>query len=144
MSPDGFASFASFARELASRARNETLTGFGQRHAAENKSGSGAFDPVTEADRAAERVMRSLIAERFPDHGISGEEFPGKAGAGRFEWSLDPIDGTRSFICGLPSWTTLIALLENGEAVLGLIDAPILDQSSKAVAKPDDLHAVVA
>ena len=73
--------------------------------------------------------MRSRIAERFPDHGINGEEFPAKPGAGRYCWSLDPVDGTRSFICGLPTWTTLIALLDDGEPVLGLIDAPMLDDT---------------
>jgi len=126
MSPDGF---ASFARELASVARSETLTGFGQSYEAENKCRSGGFDPVTEVDRAAEQAMRSLIAERFPDHGISGEEFPDTPGTGRHQWSLDPIDGTRSFICGLPTWTTLITLLEDGRPILGLVDAPVLDET---------------
>jgi myo-inositol-1(or 4)-monophosphatase len=95
----------------------------------ENKSDQALFDPVTEADRAAEQAMRSLIAERFPDHTIRGEEFPDKLGTDRLEWSLDPIDGTRSFICGLPTWTTLIALLEDGEPVLGLVDAPAVDET---------------
>jgi len=120
------AEFVAFARELASRARHETVARFNQGVDVENKAGEASFDPVTEGDRAAEQVMRSRIAERFPDHGINGEEFPAKPGAGRYSWSLDPIDGTRSFICGLPTWTTLIALLEDGEPVLGLIDAPIL------------------
>jgi myo-inositol-1(or 4)-monophosphatase len=117
--------FAVFACELASHARRETLARFDQGDEAENKGGSLAFDPVTEADRAAELAMRSLISERFPEHGISGEEFPGKPPSG----SLDPIDGTRSFICGLPSWTTLIALLEDGQPVLGLVDAPVLGET---------------
>lgn len=120
--------FASFARALASAARHETVGRFNQGVDVDNKGGDALFDPVTEADRAAERAMRSLIAERFPDHGISGEEFSDKAGTGPYTWSLDPVDGTRSFICGLPTWTTLIALLEDGAPVLGLIDAPILDE----------------
>jgi histidinol phosphatase-like enzyme (inositol monophosphatase family) len=118
-----------FARELASAARNETVWRFNQGVNIENKGGEASFDPVTEADRAAEQVMRSLVAERFPDHGISGEEFSDKLGEGPYEWSLDPVDGTRSFICGLPTWTTLIALLEDGAPVLGLIDAPMLDET---------------
>lgn len=122
------AGFASLARDLALAARRETLPRFAQGCAVDNKAGDGAFDPVTEADRSAERAMRALIAERFPNHGISGEEFGDVPGDGRHCWSLDPIDGTRSFICGLPTWVTLAALLEDGEPVLGLIDAPCLDE----------------
>lgn len=122
------AEFGAFARELASSARHETLARFNRGVDVDNKAGEASFDPVTEGDRAAEQAMRALIAERFPDHGISGEEYSDKPAAGRYVWSLDPIDGTRSFICGLPTWTTLIALLEEGEPVLGLIDAPVLDQ----------------
>lgn len=125
MSP---ARFTAFARALASAARRETLPRFDTPLDVDDKSGGASFDPVTEADRAAEEAMRSLVAERFPDHGLSGEELPDKPGSGRYAWSLDPIDGTRSFICGLPNWTTLIALLEDAEPVLGLIDAPVLDE----------------
>jgi len=123
------AEFVSFAHELAFSARHESLPRFNQGVQVESKGGEAMFDPVTEADRAAEQVMRTLIAERFSEHGVSGEEFPAKPGAGRYSCSLDPIDGTRSFICGLPTWTTLIALLEDGEPVLGLIDAPVLDET---------------
>jgi myo-inositol-1(or 4)-monophosphatase len=84
---------------------------------------------LTEADREAERVMREMIEARFPEHGISGEEFPDKSTEGPFVWSLDPIDGTRSFICGMPSWVTLIALLEHGRPTLGLINAPRLGET---------------
>ena len=68
-----------------------------------NKAGLAAFDPVTAADRAAERAIRKAIAARYPDHGIVGEEFGTVAGAGRFRWVIDPIDGTRAFIIGLPA-----------------------------------------
>lgn len=121
--------FTAFACALAATARRETLPRFDQQLDVENKGGEAAFDPVTEADFAAERAMRSLVEEQFPEHGLSGEELPDKPAAGRHAWSLDPIDGTRSFICGLPNWTTLIALLEDGEPVLGLIDAPVLDET---------------
>jgi myo-inositol-1(or 4)-monophosphatase len=117
-----------FAERLADAARAETLPRFRTGCAAADKNEGGAWDPVTEADREAERAMRRLIETEFPDHGIQGEEFPDRPGQGRWSWSLDPIDGTRSFVCGLPSWTTLIALLEEGRPVLGIIDAPALDE----------------
>ncbi len=120
--------FAAFARSLAESARLETLPGCRSGPGrVENKLSEG-FDPVTEYDRNSEMAMRRLIEARFPDHGIAGEEFPDRAGAGRWSWSLDPIDGTRAYVCGLPSWTTLIALLDEGEPVLGLVDVPRLDE----------------
>jgi myo-inositol-1(or 4)-monophosphatase len=118
----------SFARELASAARDITLKNFARPGRVDNKSDDGRYDPVTEADQAAERAMRSIIGARFPDHGIHGEEFGQKVGAGPYAWSLDPIDGTRSYICGLPTWVTLIALLEDKRPVLGVIDAPRLGE----------------
>ena len=121
------ADFIDFALELARAARAETLPRWHGGCAVQDK-GDGIYDPVTEADRAAELAMRSLIRERFADHGVSGEEFADEPGAGHFTWSLDPIDGTRSFICGLPTWTTLIALLESSSPLIGLIDAPMLDE----------------
>ena len=81
--------------------------------------------PVTAADRTAEQVMRSLIEQRFPDHGILGEEFgPARADA-ELVWTLDPIDGTKSFISGVPLFGTLIALTRARRPILGIIDQPI-------------------
>lgn len=120
--------FAAFARSLAAAARRETLPRCRDRwDQAENKLAQG-YDPVTESDRNSERAMRALIEARFPEHGIAGEELPERPAAGRWSWSLDPIDGTRAYICGLPSWTTLIALLDQGEPVLGIVDVPRLDE----------------
>lgn len=119
---------AAFALEVAQCARAETLHRWTQGCAAENKADAG-FDPVTEADRSAEQAMRRLIADRFPDHGIRGEEWPERVGANNYAWSLDPVDGTRSFICGLPTWTTLIAILDKNVPTLGLIDAPAVDET---------------
>nr|WP_295373134.1 inositol monophosphatase family protein [uncultured Sphingosinicella sp.] len=116
-------SFTDFALALADAARGVTMSA-SVKLTAEDKNGGGAFDPVTESDRGAERAMRALIEYRHPNHGIRGEEYPERRARGRYVWSLDPIDGTRSFLCGLPSWTTLIALLDEGKPVLGLIDAP--------------------
>ena len=118
----------SFALTLADAARRETLRQAASTVRVENKGFGCAFDPVTEADRDAERAMRDLIVQTFPDHGVSGEELGHRAGTSAYQWSLDPIDGTRSYTTGLPTWTTLIALLDHGEPILGVIDAPRLDE----------------
>jgi histidinol phosphatase-like enzyme (inositol monophosphatase family) len=118
----------SFALLLASAARKETLRREAQVRV-DDKGEDGIFDPVTEADRAAESAMRALISRTYPEHGICGEEFADKTATSRFSWSLDPIDGTRSYMCSLPTWTTLIALLDEGRPVLGVIDAPRLDET---------------
>ena len=81
--------------------------------------------PVTAADRGAEQAMRAVLAERFPDHGIIGEEFAPDGERQRFCWVLDPIDGTRAFITGRPMFGCLIALLDGDTPVLGMIDQPI-------------------
>ena len=99
----------------------------------ENKASGGAFDPVTHLDRAAEQALRTAIKARFPEDGIEGEEFGLTRGSAARRWSLDPIDGTRALICGLPSWTTLVALLDGKEAVASMIDAPVLDELAIAV-----------
>ncbi|MCC5022708.1 MAG: histidinol-phosphatase [Candidatus Synoicihabitans palmerolidicus] len=82
--------------------------------------------PVTAADRGAEKVMRDLITARFPDQGIIGEEHGNIHADAEWVWVLDPIDGTKSFITGVPLWTTLIGLLYHGQPVLGAIHQPIL------------------
>ena len=81
--------------------------------------------PVTIADEAAEREIRRILKETCPGHGILGEEFGAEGAARDFVWVIDPIDGTRSFICGVPTFTTLIALLQDGEPILGVIDQPV-------------------
>ncbi len=84
--------------------------------------------PVTAADKGAEQLLRSLIAKKFPSHGVIGEEFGQDRPDAEFVWVLDPIDGTKSFITGVPLWGTLIALLHHGQPVLGAIHQPILQQ----------------
>ncbi len=84
--------------------------------------------PVTIADRGAEQLMRERIAKRFPTHGIVGEEFGSEREDAEFVWVLDPVDGTKAFITGVPLWGTLIALLHQGQPVLGCIHQPVLDQ----------------
>jgi histidinol phosphatase-like enzyme (inositol monophosphatase family) len=120
--------FAAFAEELADAARREALRWSDLDWRIEDKSAGGAFDPVTDADRAVERVVRQMIEHKWPDHGIAGEEYGAKQSSSRYEWSLDPIDGTRAFICGLPTWTVLIALLDERRPVVGVIDSPRLGE----------------
>lgn len=82
--------------------------------------------PVTEADRAAELSLREMITERFPADGILGEEFDNVNPEADRQWILDPIDGTRNYLRGVPVWATLIALIENGQPVVGVVSAPAL------------------
>jgi myo-inositol-1(or 4)-monophosphatase len=84
--------------------------------------------PVTRADRGAEELMRARIAREFPDHGIIGEEFGSDRPDAEYVWVLDPVDGTKAFITGVPLWGTLIALLHRGQPVLGCIHQPVLGQ----------------
>ena len=93
----------------------------------DNKLTTG-FDPVTEADKASERAMREIIERERPDDGIEGEEFGIKPSATGLVWYLDPIDGTRAFVAGLPSWCVLIGLAQEGKPILGIIDQPWLDE----------------
>lgn len=84
--------------------------------------------PVTQADRGAEELLRRLIQQRYPAHGIIGEEFGSENPGAEFVWVLDPVDGTKSFVTGVPLWGTLIALLHQGQPVLGCIHQPVLGQ----------------
>jgi histidinol phosphatase-like enzyme (inositol monophosphatase family) len=92
------------------------------------EDGGGGFDPVTEADKGAERAIRALIAERYPHHGVIGEEYGEDRPDAEWVWVLDPVDGTRAFIAGLPVWTTLIGLRHQDKPVLGSIGQSFLDE----------------
>jgi myo-inositol-1(or 4)-monophosphatase len=113
-----------FAHELADLSAAAILPHFRRAISVDNKARGSGFDPVTVADRNAERIMRKTIRSRFPDHGIAGEELADVAAQGRWRWLLDPIDGTRSFITGSPLWGTLIGLVEGSAPVLGLMNQP--------------------
>jgi histidinol phosphatase-like enzyme (inositol monophosphatase family) len=116
--------FAAFVEELATLA-GETILPFFRTHiGAEDKSRGGVFDPVTEADRAAEAAMRRRIGEAFPAHGVIGEEYGSDRPDADYVWVLDPIDGTKSFISGLPLWGTLIGLMHGGRPVYGMMAQP--------------------
>ena len=118
-----------FMDDLADASGQAILPFFRAQYALTDKAaGTAAFDPVTEADRAAELVLRNLIRGRFPAHGILGEEFGSERLDAECVWVLDPIDGTRAFITGIPTWGTLIGLTRNGSAVRGLMHQPYLGE----------------
>jgi histidinol phosphatase-like enzyme (inositol monophosphatase family) len=120
------------AHLLADAARPEALRHFRVGARAENKreglggQGGPAYDPVTEGDRAAERAMRAILARERPEDGILGEEFGARAGTSGLTWVLDPIDGTRGFLAGTPTWGVLVAVADAGGPRLGLIDQPFI------------------
>ena len=115
---------AAFVDELASVAGETILPFFRTALNVRDKGSPGSFDPVTAADHAAETAMRTLIRRSFPDHGVVGEELGNERPEAEYVWFLDPIDGTKSFISGMPVWGTLIALTRHGEPVFGMMDQP--------------------
>lgn len=119
--------FASFVDRLATVSGETILPFFRTALAVENK-GARAFDPVTAADRAAEEAMRALIRDTFPEHGILGEEQAPERIDAEYVWVLDPIDGTKSFIAGMPAWGTLIGLMRFGEPVFGMMHQPFIGE----------------
>ncbi len=108
---------------LCDAAQNETLPRFRVNTVVVNKLDQ-EFDPVTEGDRKAEEVIRSLINKNYPEHGIIGEEFGAENVEASHVWIIDPIDGTRAFITGIPVWGTLICLAVDGKAELGIMHQP--------------------
>lgn len=115
------------AEAMAEAARVAILPEFRQGLRGENKDAAG-FDPVTRADRAAEDAMRAVLAERRPEDGILGEERGRVTGTSGLTWVLDPIDGTRGFISGTPTWGVLVALCDETGPLLGLIDQPYIGE----------------
>lgn len=114
---------ADFMREIAAAAARETLPRFRKGTSVDNKLDAG-FDPVTEADREAEQAIKRVILNAYPDHGILGEEHGVENADADHVWVIDPIDGTRAFISGLPVWGTLVGLTQRGDAVAGLMSQP--------------------
>jgi len=129
--PIDFALIESVLREAATAAAGKTLPLFRTALNVDNKWSVG-FDPVTEADREAERAIREVIGKHFPDHAIVGEEW-GNTGQSRLSWTIDPVDGTRAFIFGVPSWGTLIGFSIDGQAVAGSMTQPFLGETFLAV-----------
>ncbi len=114
-----------FAIALAEASAREILPYFRRNTPVEVKDGP-VWDPVTEGDRAGERAIRAMIEEHYPDHGIHGEEYGIKEGRSGFTWILDPVDGTRAFVCGMPTWATLIGLSFEGQPAVGLMNQPLV------------------
>ena len=117
-----------FAVELAREAARVSLPYFRNPCEESDKGGVAGFDPVTQADREAEAAIRRLIEARYPAHGVVGEEYGEDRPDAEHVWVLDPIDGTRAFIAGLPLWTNLIALRAAGRPTVGVIGQPYLDE----------------
>ncbi|WP_424629285.1 histidinol-phosphatase [Bradyrhizobium sp. SYSU BS000235] len=120
--------FTAFIGRLATASGETILPFFRTSLGVENKNTGHDLDPVTEADRAAEAVMRRMIKENFPQHGIVGEEFGSERADAEYVWVLDPIDGTKSFIAGMPIWGTLIALMHHGTPVFGMMHQPYIGE----------------
>lgn len=116
-----------FLNHLCDLAKEETLPRFRTRNKITNKQDTG-FDPVTDADREAERVISAEIRKNWPEHGIVGEEHGTSNRHAEYQWIIDPIDGTRSFITGVPVWGTLIGFYHNGHPLAGVMDQPFTQE----------------
>lgn len=114
-------------RRASAAAAAVTLPLFRADTSVENKRSEG-FDPVTLADRNAELAIRDVISEQFPDHAIIGEEHASKSTDSSYSWIIDPIDGTRAFISGLPVWGTLIGVAHEGKLFAGLMSQPFIGE----------------
>ncbi len=137
MIPSHFAQdIISLINRACDAAARETLPRFRSRLTVTNKL-ENDFDPVTEGDRQAERAIRSIIENEFPDHGIVGEEFGTVRPDADYQWIIDPIDGTRAFICGLPVWGTLIGLYKDGIPCAGALDQPFTRERFISVLQED-------
>lgn len=122
-----FVALLDVAHRLANAAGKVTLPHFRKGVPADHKGGA-LFDPVTVADKGAEAAIREILTREFPDHGIAGEEFANVNEGADYVWTIDPIDGTRSFILGLPMWGTLIGLTHKGKPLLGVMDQPFIGE----------------
>jgi histidinol-phosphatase len=123
---DGYRDLLDFAVEVAWRAGRATLAHYQTGVRAETKPDDS---PVTAADHDAERIVRDLLTARFPRDGIVGEEFGEERSGASRRWIVDPIDGTRSFVRGVPLYGVMLALEDEGDAVLGVIHFPALDET---------------
>lgn len=121
------AEFLAFAMLTAKLAGAQTLPFFRAGAKVENKLSNGRFDPVTEADKAAERVIREAVRAHYPAHGIFGEEYGFESGNG-LTWVIDPIDGTRAFMSGMLHWGVLLALFDGDTPVVGVMYQPYTDE----------------
>lgn len=116
------------AIDAAKQAGNLALSYFKSHPASWRVSYKKDLTPVTRADIEAEKLIRKIISKKFPSHGIVGEELETVNARAKYQWAIDPIDGTKSFIRGMPSWGTLLAVLENGRPIIGVYNSPASDE----------------
>ena len=128
ISPDMLVQLMAAAERAAQAAGEISLRYFRADMQVENKAGEQAFDPVTQADKEAELAIRQCLLSEFPDIGFHGEEHETVVGGSGLTWVVDPIDGTRAFMSGMPLWGTLIGLFNGQDAVLGVMDQPFLEE----------------
>jgi myo-inositol-1(or 4)-monophosphatase len=131
--------FLDSAHKMADLSAREILPFFRREFSVLHKEGKGIFDPVTDADRKSEEVIRSYLAEEWPDHSIIGEEFGQDIKDDDHCWIIDPIDGTRAFVLGSPLWGTLIGLSFKGRPVIGMMNQPFTGE--RFWASPDGAFA---
>jgi myo-inositol-1(or 4)-monophosphatase len=129
MSPQSATEYLDFARRAAQAAGEAILPYFRTAITVDDKRNAQGYDPVTEADRAAEAVIRKAIIARYPTHGVLGEEQGSLAGTSPFVWVIDPIDGTKSFILGQLHWATLIALHDGTRPIVGVAHQPFVGET---------------
>ena len=126
--PETVERLLSVAHKAADAASVPTMANFRQVLDVQNKEQPGRFDPVTIADREAEQAIRQVVLNAFPEHGFFGEESEKHIKTDQPLWIVDPIDGTRAYITGSPLWGTLIALYDGSDAVLGILEQPVLQE----------------
>ena len=118
--------YSKFVENLANKLTKFYYSKLNKPFKVSNKLKGKGYDPVTSADKAFEKFIRNEIKSKFPNHQIIGEEFGHKKSNSKYSWIIDPIDGTRSFVIGNPTWSNLISLNYNGIPVIGLANFPIL------------------
>ena len=120
--------YYSFMNKLAKELTNFYFKKISKRFSVTNKHKGKGYDPVTSSDKAFEKFIRSKISKKFPDHQIIGEEFGHKKSNSDYSWVIDPIDGTRSYVIGNPTWSNLISLNYKGHPIMGLANFPMLNK----------------
>ena len=123
-----YKTYSKFIESLAKKLTNFYYSKLNKSFKVSNKLKGRGYDPVTTADKAFEKFIRKEIKKKFPNHQVIGEEFGHQKSRSDFTWVLDPIDGTRSFVIGNPSWSNLVSLNYKGEPIIGLANFPILNK----------------
>mgnify|MGYP001267299682 FL=1 len=126
LKPSDYKIYSKFIENLAKKLTKLYYSKLNKPFTVSNKLSGKGYDPVTSADKAFEKFIRAEIQKKFPNHQVIGEEFGSKKSNSDFSWVIDPIDGTRSFVIGNPTWSNLISLNFKGNPILGLANFPIL------------------